>query len=105
MKISILLGIFLYILGLVKLIDWFIFWNRNKQIALTNYNLFKLNYFNHFPDILKPIIGLNHEIGTYLSLIIFVISGFLFHKESHRFWKILSISSFILAGWNLFSLM
>lgn len=105
MKIRTFFALFFYVIGLINIIDWFIFWYNNKAVAKSDYSLFKQKYIDHFPAYLKLLHNSNPEPATILLLILFGVSGYIFTKERGITFKILSISSFLFCGWLLFSLM
>ena len=66
MKIRVLVAFLLYLIGLAKIVDWFIFWHNNENLALTsNYILeesFTLKERDH-----------NHVYYKYAGINIFYI--------------------------------
>ncbi len=105
MKKRVFVALLMYTIGVVKIIDWFIFWEKNKEIALRNFQELKFKFIARFPDFLKPLFFKNPEPATVISIILFIIAGIIFFKEKKIFYKVLAITSFIFAFWNLFSIM
>lgn len=105
MKKRILLALLMFTIGLVKIIDWFIFWEKNKEIALRNFQELKIKFISRFPDFLKPLFIKNPEPATLISIVLFTMAGIIFLKEKNIFYRVLAIMSFIFGFWNLFSLM
>lgn len=105
MKGKHLVAFFLFMLGSAKIIDWFVFCEKNRQLKSENYEAFKIRYVAHFPDWLKPLFNSRPEIAATISVALFVIAGFLFLKAESMFFRVLAIVSFLLAFWNLFSIM
>jgi hypothetical protein len=105
MKIKLIFAYLLFGVGTANIIDWFIFWEQNKELALRNRNIFIAKYIERFPNFFKPLFDSNFLIDALLSILIFIISGIIFLKEKKVVYTILAIVSFIFAFLNLFSLM
>jgi hypothetical protein len=105
MKIKLIFAYLLFGIGTAKIVDWFIFWGENKELALRNRNIFIAKYVERFPDFFKPLFDTNFLLDALLSIIMFVIAGTIFLKEKKVVYSILAIVSFIFAFLNLFSLM
>ena len=107
MKTKLIFAILLLLIGISDIIYWFTYWNLNEKIALIDFTKFKKNYISTFPSFIRPLYETNPPISTVLLFIMFIISGIIllkFYKENILF-KILSIIAFVLAFWELFSLM
>lgn len=105
MKIKLILAFVFFALGTTKIIDWFIFWEQNRKLALKNRNIFITKYIERFPDPLKSLFTSKFLFDTFLSILLFSVAGLIFLKEKKGLYTALAIISFILAFWNLFSLM
>lgn len=105
MKKRIYIALFLYILGLVNIIDWYIFWHQNETLAQQDFKSLKIKYIERFPDLFKPLFESNPEPAAIIFVIILVIAGIIFMLEKKTFYTILGISSFLFAFQNLFSIM
>ncbi len=81
MKKRVFGALLMYTIGVVKIIDWFIFWEKNKEIALRNFQELKFKFIARFPDFLKPLFFKNPEPATVISIILFIIAGIIFFKE------------------------
>lgn len=102
-----ILAILLMLIGISDIIYWFVYWNLNEKLALSNFNEFKVNYINSLPSFIKPLYETKPPLSTILILVVFVLSGFLFWKSSKsgKVFRVAAIVAFILAFWELFSLM
>ncbi|SRR5260221_9484445 len=105
MKIKLIFAYLLFGMGAVKIVDWFIFWGKNKELALRNRSIFIAKYVERFPNFFKPLFDTNFLLDALLSIIMFVIAGVIFLKEKKVVYTIFAIVSFIFAFLNLFSLM
>lgn len=105
MKFKIIVAYILYIVGIAKIIDWFIFWYNNESLALSNRPLFLENYVSRFPSFLKLLFSSKYELDALISIIIFIIAGLIFINEPNKILKTLAVTAFLFAFWNLFSLM
>ena len=105
MKVRIFIAFIFYATGLLKIIDWFVFWNRNKSLVLTNRSQFLSDYIERFPQFIKPLFYGKPEPAALVCTILFSLSGLLFLKLKNPVFKILAISAFIFSFWNLFSIM
>src|SRR5258705_10101482 len=104
MKIKIILALIFYVLGIVRIIDWIIFWDQHKELALKNRNVFITKYVERFPDYIKAVFTSKYQLDTVLSIVLFVTAGLIFLKKKNLFYKVLAITSFVFAFWNLFTL-
>ena len=106
MKFRIVIALLFYIIGLSKLVDWFIFLGNNKKELEQLEHAQVMERFNaRFPDYFTPIFSGYPEPATVISIILFVFSGIIFLKEKKMIYKILAYSSFLFAFWNLFSIL
>lgn len=105
MKLKYIVASILYLIGFVRIIDWFIFLQNNKSFNAPFSAELKLKYINIFSLFLQPLFPNNPEPATILSFICFVISGIVFLQSRNRFFIVIAISSFFFSFWNLFSLM
>jgi hypothetical protein len=99
-RISLFLAFAFYILGMTMIIDWFIYWEYNYN---NDFNELKVKYYDRFPDLLQTI--LQSRLSAVFFILTFIYSGIIFIKRKHIIYKILGITAFILAFWNLFSIM
>jgi len=102
MKGRIIIASILFVLGLTAVIDWIIF-TRIKEYENLNWQDFKIKYVEHLPEFLQPLYR-NPVISTMILFVFFTIAGILFMKTK-KILFFLGIISFVLAFWQLFSLM
>lgn len=97
------LAFFLLLTGIASIVDWILFSANNKQKPF-DFAALKLKYEAHLPAFLRPLF---HPpiIITGIYFLFFVVAGLIFLKEQKKGFKILAIFSFLLAFWELFSLM
>lgn len=105
MKLRIIIAFVLYLIGISKIIDWFVFWENNKELALRNYAQLKLKFISRFPGLIQPLFSKHPEPATLICFIFFIIAGVILLKEQKYVYKVFAITSFFFALWNLFSLM
>jgi hypothetical protein len=105
MKLRILLAFMLYLIGISKIIDWFVYWENNKELALRDYGQLKLKFINRFPTLMQPLFSNNPEPATVICIIFFIVAGIIFLKEPKSVFKVFAITAFFFAFWNIFSLM
>jgi hypothetical protein len=98
------LAFILYILGVLKIIHWNWYWNNNNEQRQQNYFKFIENYRESISKYIPAYKEYPYMLEI-ISVFIFCIAGYIFIKQKTLFFKILAISSFLLAFWNLFSLM
>ncbi len=102
MRIKIVLGLLLFILALIQLIDWILFSIRTENEKLSRSEL-HAEYVVHFPGWLQPYFQ-DTIISTFGCALLFAVAGVLFITERRKYLLVLGIISFILACWQLFSL-
>lgn len=95
----------LFLLGVVKIIDWFVFCSQNRELKKNSYSLFISKYETKFPNWLQPFFNTRPDLAAIISVIFFIIAGAIFVNEKQMIFTIVGVISFILAFWNLFSLM
>ena len=95
----------LYVIGLLKIIDWMIFWENNKKSAIEHHSEFINRYIEHLPHYLRPVFTTKPEMAAVISVIIFAIAGIILIKEKNIIHKIVGWSAFFFGFCNLFSIM
>ena len=105
MKLKTVTAFGLLAIGLMSVIDWIIFSTRPANEKL-DWDTFKIKYIQHLPKWLQPLYA-NPLISTTILLLLFLASGVLFLKaqKKSKLYLILAVFSFVLAFWQLFSLM
>ncbi|MBA5245741.1 hypothetical protein H1R16_02245 [Marnyiella aurantia] len=92
---------FVFFIGAVSvLLDWIIFWKKNYQ---GDFPELREAYINHFPNFLQPFF--NSKLSTFFFVLACSAAGWIFLKQQHLIYKLLAVSSFLLAFWYLFTLM
>lgn len=105
MKSKLILAITFYLLGLLKIVDWFIFCNTDNNFKSLKYSELKIKYVNRFPEVIKPLFNSKPELAAVICFFILSIAGYIFIKMNSKFYIALGISAFLLVVWNLFSIM
>ena len=95
---------FFYIFGILYLLDWIIFVEKNDDLY-DDFPTMKAKYVARFPDILKPLIEVNPQPAAIIFTLLFCVCGLIFIRNNGINYKIIGMSSFLLAFWNLFSIM
>lgn len=104
MKARILIASLMFILGVVPMIDWFIFCAK-PEFKNMKTEVFKAAYVSHLPASIRPLFDAGIPYGTMITMWLLAVAAILYWKTPYKITKILAILSFILAFWNLFSLM
>lgn len=101
MGTKLIIAILFFIGGALPVVDWLYY------CSVTDNNLewaqFKTNYFNRFPSSFH--LFFQYNIITAISIILLTVSGFLFVKTHKKYFQLIGAIAFILAFWQLFSLM
>ncbi len=105
MKIKLLSAFIFFVLGVIRIIDWIIFWETNTEIRNNSYQIFISKYHERFPEYIKPLFNRSPEPAAIISVIILTTAGIIFFIEKNIVFKILAIICFATAFLNLFSLM
>ena len=99
-----ILALFFYAFGVVYLMDWIIFAERNDDLH-DDFPALKAKYVARFPDFLKPLIETNPQPAAIIFTILFSVCGIILVQNRNIILKILGATSFLFAFWNLFSIM
>jgi hypothetical protein len=102
--ISILLAFLLYIVGVMKIIHWNAFWSNNEELRKRDYFRFIDKYREEIASYIPQYKQFPHMLEV-LSIVLFCISGFISFSQKSTVLKVFGITAFLLAFWNLFSLM
>lgn len=103
MKVKIVIAFLLLFSGLAVLTDWIVFASKPENSRL-EWNALKEKYVDHFWPFLQPL-AQNAVLFTLVCMACFVVAGLIFISRQQRGYFILGIFSFVMAGWQLFSLM
>ncbi len=82
MKLRILVAFMLYLIGISKIIDWFVFWENNKELALRDYGQLKLKFISRFPTFIQPLFSKSPEPATVICIIFFYNSRNYFFERA-----------------------
>jgi len=106
-KIKILIAFILLIIGLIYVTDWIVF-SIQEENERMSWEDFKLKYIKRFPDFFQPMVR-DAVLFTFIFMTCFAIAGLIFIRDfindNKKVYFILGIFSFVMAGWQIFSLM
>ncbi len=91
--------------SLFDLIYWIYFWNKNNELALSNFPEFKNNYINSLPKLIRPLYGNSPQYIDIILFLLLVICGIILIKNTNKLIKLLSLIAFMFAFRHLFSMM
>ena len=86
------------------MIDWFIFREMNGHLV-SDAHAMEEQYIARFPALLQPLFGGKPEPATIICVLLFTISGLMLWAEEELWPKVVALTAFIFAFWNLFLLM
>jgi hypothetical protein len=104
MKKSNILALVAYKIGILYMLDWLLFVEKNNDLV-DDFPTLKEKYIARFPDVIKPLLEANPQPAAILFTLLFCICGIVFIRNNNLVFKILGITSFLFAFWNLFSIM
>ena len=104
MKNKNILAISFFTFGILYMLDWIIFFEKNDDL-FDDFNTMKAKYVARLPDSLKPLIETNPQPAAIIFTLLFCLCGIVLIKNKEITFKILGTTSFIFAFWNLFSIM
>ena len=104
MKRSNILALVAYKIGILYMLDWLLFVDKNNNLV-DDFPTLKAKYIARFPDVIKPSLETNPQPAALLFTLLFCASGLVFMRNNNLVFKILGITSFLFAFWNLFSVM
>lgn len=102
--ILLLIAFFFFFLSIFKIIHWNLFWSNNEEVRKKDYFKFIEMYRDEVAKYIPQYKRFPHMLEV-LSIIILCIAGIIFLRQKHITFKFLAVVAFILAFWNLFSLM
>ena len=97
-------AVLFYAIGVVVIIDWFIFLEKHNDLY-DDFPELKTKYISRFPAYLKSLFELNPQPAAIIFFFTFTVSGIIFLQQKHKGYTILAVTSFIFGMWNLFSIM
>ncbi len=98
------IAFFFFLLSIFKIIHWNLFWSNNEELRKRDYFKFIEKYRDEVANYIPQIKQFPLMLEV-VSLLILCFAGVIFLRQKNIFFKILAITAFILAFWNLFSLM
>lgn len=103
MRTKIVFAFLFFTLGLLQLLDWILFsiHTENEKLSLSELHAV---YVAHFPGWLQPYFQ-HPVISTLGCMLLFAAASVLFISIRKKIFLVLAIISFVLAFWQLFSLM
>jgi hypothetical protein len=104
MKRSNILALVAYKIGILYMLDWLLFVEKNNDLV-DDFPTLKAKYVARFPDFIQPLLERNPQPAALLFTLLFCASGLVFMRNNNLVFKILGITSFLFAFWNLFSVM
>jgi hypothetical protein len=104
MKRSNILALVAYKIGILYMLDWLLFVEKNNDLV-DDFPTLKEKYIARFPDVIKPLLETNPQPAALLFTLLFCASGLVFMRNNSNVYKIIGITSFLFAFWNLFSIM
>jgi hypothetical protein len=102
MKVKTNIAILLFIVALLSVIDWMVFSIKNESLK---FNEIKSKYIERLPDSIQNFCTEHTGLITSFFMLCFFISGFILIKENNKIFKVIGAISFLLACWELFTLM
>ena len=99
-KVYLFTALVFFLVGVYIFIDWVVFWENYYN---GDFHEFQKKYIEHFPVFLQSFF--DSRLSTLFSIFTFALSGYIFLNQKYIAYKILAITSFIFAAWNLFTLM
>jgi len=101
--IKLIIAFILFVLGCAWVADWIIFATQKENEQLPWHD-FRQKYIARFPEAVQPLVN-NAVLITFVCILCFVVAGIIFINQKRRAYTVLAILAFVLAAWQLFSLM
>lgn len=105
MRKRLIFAIIFYVTGILNIIDWYVFWYQNEDLALNSFNVLKVKYIERFPSLLRPLFELNPQPVAIVFILLFLYSAIIFFTEKKMIFKIFGVTSILFLLQNLFSIM
>jgi hypothetical protein len=105
MRKRLIFAIIFYVTGILNIIDWYVFWYQNEDLALNSFNVLKVKYIERFPSLLRPLFELNPQPVAIVFILLFLYSAIIFFTEKKIIFKIFGLTSILFLLQNLFSIM
>ncbi len=105
MKTKIFFAGAFYLMSLLNIIDWYVFWYQNKNLALKSFKLLKIKYLDRFPSLIRPLFDYNPQPIAIILIFLLGFSVYVFFNEKRTIYKLLGITSCIFILQFIFSIM
>jgi hypothetical protein len=105
MRKRLIFAIIFYVTGTLNIIDWYVFWYQNEDLALKSFNVLKVKYIERFPSLLRPLFELNPQPAAIVFILLFLYSAIIFLNEKNLIFKIMGVTSILFLLQNTFSIM
>jgi hypothetical protein len=102
MKFKTNIALLLFVVALLSIVDWVVFSVKNDSLK---FNEIKAKYVERLPNSIQNYYLENTGLVTLFFLLCFLISGYILIRENNKIFKTIGAISFLLAFWELFSLM
>ena len=94
-----------YLMSLLNIIDWYVFWYQNENLALKSFKLLKIKYLDRFPGLIRPLFEYNPQPIAIILIFLLSFSVYVFFNEKRTIYKLLGITSCIFILQFIFSIM
>lgn len=105
MKTKIFFAGAFYLISLLNIIDWYVFWYQNENLALKSFKLLKIKYLDRFPSLIRPLFEYNPQPFAIILIFLLSFSVYVFFNEKRTIYKLLGITSCIFILQFIFSIM
>ncbi len=105
MKTKIFFAGAFYLMSLLNIIDWYVFWYQNENLALKSFKLLKIKYLDRFPSLIRPLFEYNPQPIAIILIFLLSFSVYVFFNEKRTINKLLGITSCIFILQFIFSIM
>lgn len=104
MKLKLVFATILYLTAFLQLTDWVIFSAKNSNLALRDSAQYKRDFVSRFSEPLQPLFSTYGNLTTSITIAFFIIAGIIFLRQRKTMFKLIAITAFAFAFWDLFSL-
>ena len=103
MKAYLIAALILFLINVIRIIDWIIFFETEETKPGTAE--FYSGYVERFPDFLQPLFNSNPEPATLIAIPVCFFCAIIFIYQRTAVFIGLGVMSILMANWNLFTLM